>query len=260
MFGWYFRRRARVKALVRNVQEIYLEIKKISDMQGLDGTNVFSFPMLGKEVSMFLPYARFDFIQRNILANADFFEGELLRDIRQRYFTGQHCRVLDIGGNIGNHAVFFANFCNAEVITFEPQPAIFKILKKNIELNSSKVIAYNLALGDVEGFVSIGDYDSSNTGATSFHKTSNEDFKLCKLDSFDFNDISFIKIDVEGFEASVLRGGIATISKCKPILWIEIFSENFKEVNDILVELKYSLKQKLADNNYIFIPNEYREE
>ena len=42
------------------------------------------------------------------------------------------------------------------------------------------------------------------------------------LDSFGLQDVGLIKIDVEGHEDKVLRGGIETLRKCRPVLIIEI--------------------------------------
>lgn len=49
---------------------------------------------------------------------------------------GENKIVVDIGANIGNHTVFFANVCKAKkVYSFEPQEKVFEILKKNVEIN-----------------------------------------------------------------------------------------------------------------------------
>jgi hypothetical protein len=41
------------------------------------------------------------------------------------------------------------------------------------------------------------------------------------LDSFAYENVGFIKIDVEGYEYEVLQGAQATISRCRPIMYIE---------------------------------------
>lgn len=165
--------------------------------------------------------------------------------------------MLDIGGNIGNHAVFFALFCNAEVTTFEPQSAIYKILQKNIELNAPEIVAHNVVLGESDIMATIKEYDESNTGATQISEESCGDIKVCPLDEIGFKDVDFIKIDVEGFEAKVLKGGRETIIRSRPILWLEIFPENKNEVSSILTELGYSLKEQIAQLDYIFVPMKF---
>lgn len=255
MFAWCQRWRNRTKSLMKDVREIRNDVQKIVCLQGLDENKIFRFPMLGEEVQLYLPYAGFDLIQKNILTTADFSEGELLRYVRRMYFTGDRCKVLDIGGNLGNHAVFFAKFCNAAVTTFEPQSVIYKILRKNIELNAPDIVAYNMALGECEGVASIKEYDTSNTGGTRIEEASYGDIKMNSLDSFGYSGIDFIKIDVEGFESKVLKGGRETIINSKPVLWLEVFPENKKDVWAILTEFGYSFKEQLAEHDYIFLPN-----
>ena len=56
------------------------------------------------------------------------------------------------------------------------------------------------------------------------------------------NRIDLIKIDVEGYELNVLRGGIKSIEKFKPILFIELDDENLKQQNSSAKELIAFLK------------------
>lgn len=256
MFGWYRRWSSRTKEQMKHIRELRDLVSKINDLRSLDENNIFRFPMLGEEVQLYLPYARFDYIQKHILADADFFEGDLLRHVRQTYFSGARCKVLDVGGNIGNHAVFFSKFCNAEVVSFEPQPAIFEILKKNIEMNAPDVVAYNLALGKTEGGATFKDYDSLNTGGTRISVTTSGPIKVCPLDSFDFKDVHFMKIDVEGFEGEVFKGAKRTILESKPIIWVEIFKENYSDIFEILNEFNYELREQLAASDYVFAPKD----
>jgi hypothetical protein len=43
-----------------------------------------------------------------------------------------------------------------------------------------------------------------------------------RLDSFSFDNVGYIKIDVEGFEEFVLKGARETIMKSRPMIWIEM--------------------------------------
>ena len=257
MFKWYKRWSSRIKSQMQDISQI----KNDLCLMRLDSKKEFCFPMFGEDVYMYLPYASFDCIQSHILSKGDFFEGDLLRHVRKNYFQnglgrgGATYKVLDIGANIGNHAVFFAKFCNSNVTSFEPQPAIFSILKKNIELNSAPVNPINLGLGNSESFGVLNDYDSNNTGATKLCTTNCQtNIKIVALDSLEIDNVDFIKIDVESFENQVLKGGSETITNSHPIIWIEIFNENFNEVNSHLKHLGYELKEKLADCDYIFTP------
>jgi FkbM family methyltransferase len=86
---------------------------------------------------------------------------------------------------------------------------------------------------------------------------------LCTLDSFNLLDVDFVKIDVEGHELEVLKGGAQTLALCRPIVLVEIKDENIGAIFRFFNELKYQ-KFKLKDligidgskENYIFIPVE----
>jgi hypothetical protein len=79
------------------------------------------------------------------------------------------------------------------------------------------------------------------------------------LDSFNIQNVSFIKIDVEGFERSVLSGAINTIIKYTPTILIEIWctSENsIKKFNKEKEEIKkqFDVFEYLFNLGYICIP------
>lgn len=127
--------------------------------------------------------------------------------------------ILDIGANIGNvsQALVHAGF---EVRAFEPQPAIFNCLTKNI----NPEWCYNIGLGDYESdmFMPAADYSrKGNFGGMSIGGSSGITVKVKTLDSFNFENVGVMKIDVEGFEEKVLRGAIETIKRCKPIIYLE---------------------------------------
>lgn len=145
-------------------------------------------------------------------------------------FSGEECekilelakgKCLDIGANIGAISQMLA--ANGfEVIAFEPQPAIFNLLQKNFSGE-----AYNCGLGDKEYLAAMPRLryeDRNNFGGISLDTTGilgHISVPVKRLDSFNFEDIGFIKLDVEGYEEKVLRGGEELIKKYKPILYVE---------------------------------------
>ena len=64
---------------------------------------------------------------------------------------------IDIGAAIGNHSLFFATCCKADVVyAFEPVPALFEHLVQNIEVNKLHSIrAMNVAIGEKAGQVGL---------------------------------------------------------------------------------------------------------
>src|SRR5918995_5379640 len=74
-----------------------------------------------------------DAIVQELRANDTFFEIDLLEHIQM---AGPHGGIyLDVGANIGNHAVYFGKFCADHVVALEPHPALVSILRRNLERN-----------------------------------------------------------------------------------------------------------------------------
>jgi FkbM family methyltransferase len=128
---------------------------------------------------------------------------------------------LDIGANIG--CISMALERNGfHVEAFEPQLEVFKVLCSNV--NGGK---HNVGLGSVAGmakmpkvhYSSKGNFGGLEVGSSSAYGT--VDVEIRTLDSYEFDNVGFIKIDVEGFEEEVLRGGVETITRCKPVMYIE---------------------------------------
>ncbi|MEQ8735773.1 MAG: FkbM family methyltransferase [Rhodospirillaceae bacterium] len=135
--------------------------------------------------------------------------------------------ALDVGANKGVYTWLLADLAS-HVHAFEPNPKAYQWLDRSLPKNVS---AYPLALSDTNGQSTLflpqrGRGYSNQMGslnrnkAESPHATVPVDVKT--LDSFAFENVGFIKIDVEGFEAEVLRGAKETLKRCKPTLLIEL--------------------------------------
>ncbi len=127
--------------------------------------------------------------------------------------------VLDIGANIGNisQALIASGH---QVVAFEPQPEVFELLK----LNCPAADCRNHALGDVETTLQMPAVDYSrrgNFGGLGIGMGTGLAVKVLSLDSLAFENVSVMKIDVEGFEENVLRGAVDTIRRCRPIIYLE---------------------------------------
>jgi hypothetical protein len=74
------------------------------------------------------------------------------------------------------------------------------------------------------------------------------------LDSYNFDDITMIKIDVENHENEVLRGGMKTIIKNKPIIFVENLYHEFPNVcpnSQPDAEIFNELNYKLLESNIL---------
>jgi len=149
--------------------------------------------------------------------------------------------ALDIGAYTGLYALVAAK-AGADAYAFEPNPAVYDRLQQNIEANQLPVASYLIALSDHEGHASMA--LSKTTRLTSGGKiTGGTDTVLATVDGFDFDNVTAIKIDVEGHECAVLRGAIDTIKRYAPLIITEALNEQaLQDQAAILRPLGYTPK------------------
>lgn len=177
-----------------------------------------------------------DLINRLVQQSGTFFEQWLLDEIKDKVTSFDF--VIDVGANVGNHSFFFKNICKANrIVCFEPLDENINLLKQNCE----DVEINEVALSDVIGDGLLQQIDSmDNNSGTARVSNWGRSIKLTTLDSFKFNNVTFIKIDVEGHELNVLRGAMETINKYKPDILIEIhLGVSLNDVLNILVNYTY---------------------
>lgn len=134
-------------------------------------------------------------------------------------------RFIDIGVNIGTYSYYFSDKFN-HIDGFEP---ILEITNRLKDLNKNNITIHPVALSDTSGELILnipkvnGQLEPALASIERRH-AENEQRKItvCRLDDYNFSEVDFIKIDVEGHELNVIQGAQKTISKNKPILLIEI--------------------------------------
>ena len=156
--------------------------------------------------------------------------------------------IIDIGANIGTHTIFYeklASFSGSSVYAFEANSTSFQCLAHNCK----KAIKIPIALGDSASLLNL--HPNKNLGSV---YVSRDELKIenrildhyarerlvvpCeRLDSFLIDNVSYIKIDVEGFEEYVLAGAQKTIMKSRPMIWIEISPGHLSRANSSVENL-----------------------
>jgi FkbM family methyltransferase len=134
--------------------------------------------------------------------------------------------VIDIGAHAGYFSLIGASCVGAsgKVYAFEPFPASFRQLQRNIELNGYKNIhAVRKAVSDKTGVHMLlvnpkgSDRHSLFAGESSWERESPEVETTC-LDDFlegcDWPRVDLIKMDIEGAEPAALTGMKRTLEKC----------------------------------------------
>jgi len=137
--------------------------------------------------------------------------GDLLK--MARAFVNEKSSVIDIGAHIGTFAIPIALVAE-KVIAFEPSPEAFALLSYNTGENNATIQLVNKALGSEKGSGTLLTRNASNAGANTL--IAGDDIPIAMLDA------DFIKIDVEGMELDVLRGGAELIERARPVILFEV--------------------------------------
>lgn len=152
--------------------------------------------------------------------------GEYNPDETEMILSLARGKCLDVGANIGviSQALLTNGF---DVVAFEPQPEVYRVLVENINNVGRGGVAVNTAVGDRAGEAEMpkvyysekGNFGGLGIGSKSMYGSYR--VPVVTIDSYKFDDVGFMKIDVEGFEAEVLDGAASTIGRCRPIMYIE---------------------------------------
>lgn len=180
--------------------------------------------------------------------------------------------LIDVGANIGSIAIPLSKMRpDIKIICVEASPWIFKVLKRNIDgNNASNITPLNYAVYSESGktLPMYAPKDLFGKGSLKAVYTSDAEMvetitiddikKKCNLPS-----IHFIKVDVEGFEASVFSGMSQVSITDKPKIVFE-FSEwaetaagfEAREAQSIIISKGYRIQQMDNEFNVIGTPSE----
>jgi FkbM family methyltransferase len=168
----------------------------------------------------------------------DGYEPETSRTLR--FFFERASTFVDVGANCGLYSVLGALWNpSLEVVAFEPVPAIFEGLKKNVLLNGlqGRVRCENIALSSETGRTAFflpkseGGLDVESTGTLARESwqvrkgSARIEVETERFDGYATRHpirADLIKIDVEDFEADVLEGMRHVIMRDRPFIVCEI--------------------------------------
>jgi len=160
-------------------------------------------------------------------------------------------RAIDVGTNIGIYTYALSKYC-CKVESFEPVTECTKMLHEYANYQGNIAI-HNVALSNrsEEAFLFIPfmrDKPELNVGLASINDPGGQRVRLPvllrRLDDYEFIDVDFIKIDVEGHELEVIEGALETIRREKPVLLVEIeqrhlIGRTIAQVFDYILALGY---------------------
>jgi FkbM family methyltransferase len=185
---------------------------------------------------------------------------------------------LDVGSNIGNHAVFFGRFCADHVVAIEPNPRLHPILRRNIDANAlgarTAVVPVGISDTELVGAMALRDEHHGNIGAShvisgpAAAAEAGERVELRRLDdliaelapSLPSLPITFLKIDVEGMEMGVLRSATTLLREHRPQIFIELITEDALEMaTSLLREFGYTSVDRLGSppSHHFIVPGRH---
>lgn len=182
---------------------------------------------------------------------------------------------LDVGANFGEISLHMASLVGqaGTVHSFEPAPSEFKRLVQHVEHNGLPVHCHELAIGDRTGKVNMAVptplADNTGLGSTGlsfnlhppdfaltfymqyrFGQYQVAEVKQMTLDDFvakhRIERLDFIKLDIEGAEPAVIRGGMKSIKKFKPL----ILSDLPKSGEPMSTDTEYGYMDLMWDLGY----------
>ena len=178
-------------------------------------------------------------------------DDQVFAEIR-KYTKDQPKRTMvDIGANVGR---WCKEFCKEYemVWAFEPAPYNLECFTKNTEHDTNiKVRGWGLGEDNHKATLSIA--VENHLGSTMAKPDPNGDIQIQRLDDQGIENIDLLKIDVEGYETEVLKGGTQSIDKYSPLIAIERHAFNYKllgkekrESHLYLQSLGYEMMWKLT--------------
>lgn len=165
---------------------------------------------------------------------------------------------LDIGANVGQHALFMAKRCD-RVLAFEPNSVVADRLQINRDQNNlSNLEIYRVALGLEDGEAMLGSGLPFNSGSRSLTwslaSTQNTKVHVKHAGKYlsamerNLQKVDIIKLDVEGFEKTVLTAMSEILKRDRPIILFELVGNDVKGG----FRSEYELNNTLYDSHQLF--------
>ena len=149
---------------------------------------------------------------------------ELEMDV-MREMCPQGGTVIEAGANVGSHTLGLMQWAGT-VWAFEPHPETYALLQANVLRNNPTAImhCYHAGLGkeSAQGIMEAHTANQPfNPGGAMLRIVADGDIDITTIDSLEIEEVHLIKADVEGHEMAVIEGAEQTISRCRPVIYLE---------------------------------------
>lgn len=173
---------------------------------------------------------------------------------------GELGNAMDVGAHVG---FWLKDLCSEfkEVYAFEPINAVRSCIVKNVKADNYKLLPYGLS--SEEGIKKVV-WNENETGNTHIHADGDTEIEVKRIDDLtNLPKVDYIKIDAEGHELEVCRGGINYIRKHKPFVHVEVKDKVLKrhglglpDVIDFFNEVLDYRRKFAIKSEMVFGPNE----
>jgi FkbM family methyltransferase len=162
-----------------------------------------------------------NYVEWLAFVTGSFFEFSYLNLLRRLLSGGT---ALDVGANVGNHSLAFSQFFDL-VHSVEPFPLVAGRLAEKAAY-AKNIVVHTIALSDATGEARFAPPVTDNLGTGRISDEGGISVQIMRGDEFVAANvqtkINFVKIDVEGHEAAVLRGLRETIARDRPAVRFEV--------------------------------------
>ena len=174
----------------------------------------------------------------------------ILKFLKLQGISFENC--IDVGAHVGFWLKDLCyNFKN--VYAFEPISDVRECLEKNVTADNYTLFPF--ALGNETKNVKVS-YMPEQTGNTYISDSGNREIELKRLDDLRLPKIDYIKIDAEGFEMEVVKGGLILVERDKPYIHVEVKGKVLEkqglipnDIDKFFTELNYEKKLRFKSEN-----------
>jgi FkbM family methyltransferase len=176
---------------------------------------------------------------------------------------------VDVGANDGYYSVFAARRVGSTglVVAVEPSSRERMNLERNLDRNGlGRVIVVSAALGATRGMADLRLAQGVHSGHNTLGKFAHDDviaasLERVRMETLDqvaadlaLTRVDFVKIDVEGAEASVVAGAGSVIKRMRPVMLMEVNDGALRAQGHSADELLATLRGKFGYEILVFSP------
>lgn len=184
----------------------------------------------------------------------------LLLEVKKKY---PDFKIVDIGANIGDTVALVRSKIDCPILCIEGEDFYFKILSKNI-VQFKDVQAIKSYLGEKSEAVSVKKENSGGTlsffESSGLKEDSSSVLNITTLDMLSreytdlFSEVKVVKIDTDGYDLKIIRGGQDFLKKNSPIIFFEYDRFFLNRANDEGISI-FHIFASMGYGSVIFFDN-----